>query len=131
MAKIIIIGAGASGIAAATKLYQNGFTNITILEAENRIGGRIHSVEYGSSVLDLGAQWVHGEDGNVIYDMVKDLDLLSPCFNNYNDMTFYLQDGTVMNKQITDKLFKIAEKLLLYDEQKNEPGTIGNYFIKK
>lgn len=131
MAKIIIIGAGASGIAAATKLYENGFANITILEAENRIGGRIHSLEYGSNVLDLGAQWVHGEDDNVIYEMVKDLNLLSPCFNNYNDMTFYLQDGSVMNKPITDKLFKIAEKLLFSDEQKNEPGTIGNYFIKK
>lgn len=55
--KIVIIGAGASGIAAATKLISNGFVNITILEAANRIGGRIHTIPYGSSVVDMGAQW--------------------------------------------------------------------------
>lgn len=55
---IIIIGAGAAGISAATKLITNGFTNVTILEAENRIGGRVHSVPFGGTIVDLGAQWV-------------------------------------------------------------------------
>lgn len=55
--KIIIIGAGASGIAAATKLLSNGFRNILILEAENRFGGRIKTIPFGENVLDLGAQW--------------------------------------------------------------------------
>ena len=44
--KILIVGAGAAGFAAATRLYENGFKNITILEAQNRIGGRIHTVEF-------------------------------------------------------------------------------------
>ena len=55
--KIIIIGAGASGIACATKLYENGFKNIQILEAENRIGGRINTVPFGANVVDMGGQW--------------------------------------------------------------------------
>lgn len=45
--KIIIVGAGISGIAAATKLYENGFNDITILEAENRIGGRVYTRSLG------------------------------------------------------------------------------------
>lgn len=45
--KIVIVGAGASGIAAATKLYENGFHNIVILEGESRLGGRINSFKYG------------------------------------------------------------------------------------
>lgn len=56
--RIIIIGAGASGIAAATKLFENGFTDIIILEAENRIGGRVCSVEFGGTLVDIGGQWV-------------------------------------------------------------------------
>lgn len=55
--KIIVIGAGASGVAAATKLLSNGFKNITILEAENRIGGRVNTVPFAANVVDLGGQW--------------------------------------------------------------------------
>lgn len=55
--KIVIIGAGAAGMAAATKLLDNGFRNLTILEAEKRIGGRINTVPYASNVVDMGAQW--------------------------------------------------------------------------
>lgn len=45
--KIVIVGAGASGIAAASKLFQNGLTNFILLEAENRIGGRIYTASLG------------------------------------------------------------------------------------
>lgn len=55
--KVIIIGSGASGFAAASKLLANGFQNVQILEAENRIGGRVHTIPFASNVVDLGAQW--------------------------------------------------------------------------
>lgn len=129
--EILIIGAGPSGIAAATKLYENGLTNITILEAENRIGGRINSVEFGGSVIDLGGTWVHGENGNLVYEMVKDLDMLSPSVKMFEDMTFYLPDGTMLDKNLTDKLCKIAENVLSDKDAKKENDTLGNYFIKK
>lgn len=44
--KIIIVGAGAAGIAAAARLIEKGLENIKILEAKDRIGGRIHTVEF-------------------------------------------------------------------------------------
>lgn len=46
-AKVIIIGAGAAGIASAARLWQNGIRDFLILEASNRIGGRIHTVDFG------------------------------------------------------------------------------------
>lgn len=51
--KVIIIGAGAAGIAAATKLLKNNFDNFIILEAENRIGGRIQTVPFGGNYYNL------------------------------------------------------------------------------
>lgn len=45
--KIVIIGAGASGIAAASRLLQEGINDFVILEANDRIGGRIHTVDFG------------------------------------------------------------------------------------
>lgn len=46
---VIIIGAGVSGIAAATKLLKNNFKNFIVLEAENRIGGRIQTLAFGGN----------------------------------------------------------------------------------
>jgi monoamine oxidase len=56
---IVIVGAGLSGMLAAAELMENGFTDIFILEAEDRIGGRVYSIPFGSGYIDLGAQWCH------------------------------------------------------------------------
>lgn len=56
-ARVVIVGAGISGISAAAKLIENGFNNLVVLEAENRIGGRVMTVPFGNNVLDMGAQW--------------------------------------------------------------------------
>ncbi|KAK0159142.1 hypothetical protein PV328_010064 [Microctonus aethiopoides] len=80
--RIIIVGAGSSGIAAASKLFENGFTNVKVLEAENRIGGRIHS-DY---LVDMGAQWVDGEKDNVAFELAWPLGLIER-FNENNNFT--------------------------------------------
>lgn len=51
--RIVIVGAGASGIAAAAKLLENGFQNVLILEAEDRIGGRVNTVQFGKFTAQL------------------------------------------------------------------------------
>jgi spermine oxidase len=80
---IIVLGAGAAGISAVSKLVDNGFTKVTLLEAENRIGGRINTVPFASNVVDLGAQWVHGEVGNVVYQLVAAQKVLDKTPEDY------------------------------------------------
>ncbi|PRD26165.1 UNVERIFIED_CONTAM: Polyamine oxidase FMS1 [Trichonephila clavipes] len=50
--KTIIIGAGIAGISAAHHLVKNGETDFKILEARNRIGGRIISIPVVSHQID-------------------------------------------------------------------------------
>ena len=50
---VIIIGVGAAGIAAASKLFKDGFKEVTILEAEKRIGGRIRTVKFSKYYILL------------------------------------------------------------------------------
>ena len=45
--QILIIGAGMAGLAAANHLLKNGISDFLILEARNRIGGRIVSTDTG------------------------------------------------------------------------------------
>jgi len=51
--KIVIVGAGAAGIAAASKLLKNGLNDFVILEANSRIGGRIHTVNFGKYYYNI------------------------------------------------------------------------------
>ncbi|XP_011312418.1 spermine oxidase [Fopius arisanus] len=75
--KVIIVGSGPAGIAAASRLIQNGIDDVRILEAENRFGGRIKTVRIGEYSTDMGAQWVHGEVGNVGYELAAPFDLVT------------------------------------------------------
>lgn len=52
--RIVVIGAGLAGLSAAKALLESGFTDVTILEATDRIGGRVQSVKLGkSSILGI------------------------------------------------------------------------------
>lgn len=58
---ILIIGAGAAGLMAAKELSAKNY-RVTVLEARDRIGGRIHT-EYdfpSNAAYELGAEFVHG-----------------------------------------------------------------------
>lgn len=45
--RIVVIGAGLAGLSAAKALLESGFTDVTVLEATDRIGGRVQSVKLG------------------------------------------------------------------------------------
>ncbi|CRK99212.1 CLUMA_CG012499, isoform A [Clunio marinus] len=66
--RVVIIGAGAAGLSAANSLIKNGLDDFVILEARNRIGGRINSIELGSQKVEMGANWIHGVLGNPIFE---------------------------------------------------------------
>jgi monoamine oxidase len=56
---VLIIGAGAAGLMAAKELVSTG-KSVGILEARERTGGRIATIEDGTYPIELGAEFVHG-----------------------------------------------------------------------
>ncbi|XP_061063817.1 spermine oxidase isoform X4 [Eubalaena glacialis] len=69
--RVVVIGAGLAGLAAAKALLEQGFTDVTVLEASSRIGGRVQSVKLGHATFELGATWIHGSYGNPIYHLAE------------------------------------------------------------
>jgi len=65
---VVVIGAGISGLAAAKKLKQKGFT-VVILEAQEKVGGRIRTDRSLGVAFDEGASWIHGSKGNLITNL--------------------------------------------------------------
>lgn len=41
--RVVVVGAGVAGLAAASRLLRRGFGSVTVLEALDRLGGRIRS----------------------------------------------------------------------------------------
>lgn len=70
--RIIIIGAGISGLAAAQMLASLGH-RVTIVEARERIGGRLHTSQAWADLpIDLGASWIHGHEGNPLTELAAE-----------------------------------------------------------
>jgi polyamine oxidase len=55
----IVIGAGVSGLKAAVDLATKGYA-VTVLEARDRLGGRVHTIDSSAGSIEMGAQWIHG-----------------------------------------------------------------------
>lgn len=68
--RVVVIGAGLAGLAAARALLEQGFTDVTVLEAFSHIGGRVQSVRLDTT-FELGATWIHGSHGNPIYQLAE------------------------------------------------------------
>ncbi|OIJ32953.1 NAD(P)/FAD-dependent oxidoreductase [Microbacterium sp. LCT-H2] len=60
----VIVGAGVAGLTAA-RLLQDAGRTVVVLEARDRIGGRVHT-DRTDGVVDLGASWIHGVDGSPV-----------------------------------------------------------------
>ncbi|MBO9557414.1 MAG: FAD-dependent oxidoreductase [Caulobacter sp.] len=66
---VAIIGAGAAGLSAARTLASAPL-NVVVLEAQNRIGGRAHTVPLAGLHLDLGCEWLHSADHNPLVSLI-------------------------------------------------------------
>ena len=67
---VVVIGAGAAGIAAARRLMRPGLL-VLVLEARSRIGGRAWTVRAEGEGLDMGCGWLHSADDNVLAGRVE------------------------------------------------------------
>ncbi len=71
-APIVVVGAGIAGLAAARDLTDAGY-EVVVLDARDRVGGRVTSVELAGTPVDLGAGWIEGSDGNPMTAIAEDL----------------------------------------------------------
>jgi len=69
---VIVIGAGAAGIGAARELARLG-RSFVVLEARDRVGGRVHTDTSLGEPFDAGAEWLHFFERNPWTDLAREL----------------------------------------------------------
>lgn len=57
---VVVVGAGVAGLSCTHALRQGGMRSVVVLEARDRIGGRICEQQVGATHIDIGAGWLHG-----------------------------------------------------------------------
>ena len=61
-----------SGVTTARMLTDAG-QRVVVLEARDRVGGRMSTDRTAGFPVDLGASWIHGIDGSPLWDLVQAL----------------------------------------------------------
>ncbi|MEP2281479.1 FAD-dependent oxidoreductase [Maribacter sp.] len=84
---VIIIGAGLTGLLSAYRLQELGF-NVKILEARDRIGGRIHTLRSGNAKVEMGATWFNDSHFHLL-DIIEEFNV--PFFEQFMTGTSYFQ----------------------------------------
>lgn len=61
--RVVVVGAGIAGLATANALTHAG-VECVVLEARDRAGGRLHTVDVAGWPVDMGGSWIHFPGGN-------------------------------------------------------------------
>jgi monoamine oxidase len=61
--RVIVVGAGIAGLTVANALGHAG-VECVVVEARDRVGGRLHTVDVGGTPVDMGGSWIHTPVGN-------------------------------------------------------------------
>jgi hypothetical protein len=128
---VIIIGAGISGLTAGLLLRENGF-QVTIVEAAERIGGRIHTVggiHRNDPLIEKGAQLINEEHSQLRSLCEKyDIELLDlhPDDSVYNP-GFLIEDSWISSKDFLTRNPELKQFIL--DELERE-SALGDEPLK-
>ena len=106
--RVVVLGAGMAGLGAARQLKDRlGFKapgQVVVLEARNRIGGRLHTDSSLGFPVDLGAAWIHGLRRNPITTLAATHGV--PTFaTDYESIRLYDRDGSLIDRARYDRLY--------------------------
>ncbi|KAH8905225.1 FAD/NAD(P)-binding domain-containing protein [Coniochaeta sp. PMI_546] len=108
-----IVGAGISGLRCADILLSQGF-EVTILEARNRIGGRICQSDGLGYTVDIGPNWIHAyrdsEDPHPIYKLA--VDTKTPLHRWNNKQLIFDSKGDVLPNEVTERLSTLLWEII-------------------
>jgi phytoene dehydrogenase-like protein len=128
-ADIIIIGAGACGLTAARELVMAG-KKVCVLEARNRLGGRIYTYEGSgfSKPVEAGAEFIHG-DLPFTQSLLKEAGISSYSMTGIN---YQVKNGQLLaSENFFEDFPALQEKLTALEEDIPLSGFLDKYLFEE
>ncbi|WP_350347893.1 NAD(P)/FAD-dependent oxidoreductase [Agromyces sp. G08B096] len=88
---VVIVGAGAAGLTAATRLKEAG-RSVVVLEARDRVGGRLWTDDIDGATLEIGGQWV-SPDQDALIETLDELGLETYSRYREGENVYIGEDG--------------------------------------
>ncbi|XP_033956158.1 peroxisomal N(1)-acetyl-spermine/spermidine oxidase-like isoform X2 [Pseudochaenichthys georgianus] len=146
-AKVVIVGCGISGIAAAHRLVNAGFQHVQILEATARSGGRIKTDTLGDNIVEIGAHWIHGPtEENPVFCLARQYGLLDPKtltpenqgvdveVSPHQASNFFSSSGRKLNAEdvypAEEMFYELIYESSKFESQGGEPWACVGDFIR-
>ncbi|GAA3941163.1 NAD(P)/FAD-dependent oxidoreductase [Microbacterium soli] len=101
---VVVVGAGAAGLTAANELRRAGLS-VAVLEARDRVGGRLWTDVIDGAMLELGGQWI-SPDQHALQETVEDLGLETFSRHRDGDSVYIGPDGAV--HRFTGEMFPVS-----------------------
>jgi len=133
MKRIVVVGGGLAGIAAAKRLVSCGSFDVKLLEAKDRLGGRCHSIRLSGVGVDMGASLFHGAKGNVMFETAQAHGFVSSESIPRSDKKklILLSDGTSVPCEVLERYRVLFECVMdrLHEEQWKESKLELNDYL--
>ncbi|KAJ6812833.1 putative polyamine oxidase 5 [Iris pallida] len=134
--RIVIVGAGMAGLTAAHRLrtVAGDLIDLSVLEAGERLGGRILSSHFAGDRIEMGATWIHGIDGSPVHAIAAGIGALSADpLDPYermdgfpNDPVTVAEGGGVVAPSVVDSVSLFYKNLMDSAREGKVPVTAEN-----
>ncbi|KAE9015844.1 hypothetical protein PR003_g14302 [Phytophthora rubi] len=111
--RVVVIGAGLAGVSAANELLSSGHfdtSDVCVLEAQTRIGGRVQTKSFSDSLpvnVEVGAAWIHGTEGNPFAALAKQFGI---SFKEISPRNPWLHPGSCSNFLLFDGSRQLSDQ---------------------
>lgn len=116
MHDVVVIGAGVAGLAAARRLTREG-ASVVVLEARDRVGGRVFTARDDFGPYELGAEFVHGDD-ELLAHALEGIEIADVPNTHYER-----SDGELLRD---DRFFGVIERFVEHVRERD--GVVADHF---
>lgn len=112
-------------------MRNQGFNDVTIVEATGVIGGRVAKANVGKSCVDTGAQFIHGaSDKNPVFSLMKRAGLLEGVLTDEGRDLLLHSQGRRITSEAAGHAYAAGEAFMNKRHSGNPHKSMGEYFTE-